>query len=110
MGSRMEVISSNFYSNCLIESIKAKIKDPKNVKITIVPPWYNEVFCFHAMWTDGVNDYDFGSEGMGDSFIGNWTVHKGHVRRYKLGSNDRYVRICKKRYHLRKERRRNKNK
>lgn len=29
------------YSNCLFEAIKAKIKDPKNVQIRLIPPSIN---------------------------------------------------------------------
>ena len=49
-----------FYSNCLFESIKHKIKDWKNIKITYIPAQYNECFCHHFMWSDGEHDYDFG--------------------------------------------------
>ena len=46
------------YSNCLIEAIKAKIKDPKNVQIIKLPKevngrkshfmWVKENFVYHA--------------------------------------------------------------
>lgn len=51
-----------FYSNCFLEAIKHKLKDWKHVKITYIPPRYNEVFCPHFLWSDGENDYDFGVE------------------------------------------------
>lgn len=40
------------YSNCLIEALKAKIKDPKNVKILILP---GKIFGehLHVMWREG---------------------------------------------------------
>ena len=49
-----------YYSNCLVEAIKYKLKDWKNVRITYIPASYNEVYCPHFMWSDGKNDYDFG--------------------------------------------------
>lgn len=43
----MTYISKYFYSNCLIEAIKAKIKHPIKVKIKYIPARLNEVFCPH---------------------------------------------------------------
>ncbi len=43
----MTYISEYFYSNCLIEAIKAKIKHPIKVKIKYIPARLNEVFCPH---------------------------------------------------------------
>lgn len=45
-------ISEYFYSNCLIEAIKVKIKHPIKVKIKYIPARLNEVFCPHLMWHD----------------------------------------------------------
>lgn len=39
------------YSNCLIEAIKAKIKDPKNVHIYLMPPSLN-YGRKHFYWVD----------------------------------------------------------
>lgn len=94
--NRFEIISHDYYSNCLIEALKAKFKDWKNVKITYVSPFYNEVFCPHFLWTDGEYDYDFGNEGRGDLGIQNWALHKGHIRRRELGYNEKYRNTCKK--------------
>lgn len=33
-----------FYSNCFLEAIKHKLKDWHHVKITYIPPQYNECF------------------------------------------------------------------
>ena len=94
---KFEIITSDYYSNCLIEAVKAKIHNPK-IKITIVMPWGNEVFCPHVLWSDGVNDFDFGNEGKGDKWIKNWTLHKGHIRKRKLGFNEKYKCVCKARH------------
>ena len=48
-----------YYSNCLIEAMKAKIKHPIKVKIKYIPAYMNEVFCTHVMWHDGEYTYDF---------------------------------------------------
>ena len=63
--------------------------------MTFVMPWHNEVFCPHIMWSDGEYDYDFGNEGKWDSFIQNWTLHKGHVRRREIGFNEKYKQTFK---------------
>ena len=44
------------YSNCLFEALKAKIKDPKNVRIFFIPRKINHNE-FHFMWTDGKKVY-----------------------------------------------------
>ena len=94
----MVIISDDYYSNCLIEAIKAKLKDPKNVKITLCLPWFNEVFCPHFMWTDGVADYDFGIE-CWIPMITAYTIHKGHIRKREKGFIEKYQRAMKKRFY-----------
>ena len=42
---------TKMYSNCLLEAIKAKIKDPKNVHIFLLPKEVND--CMHFMWKKG---------------------------------------------------------
>ena len=90
-------MSDLFYSNCLIQALKAKVRNPKRVKITYVSPFANEVFCPHLLWSDGVNDYDFGIEGYLNWYQRLW--FKGHIRIRPLGFNERYkktVEISKK--------------
>lgn len=94
--SKFKIISGDYISNCLIEAIKAKLKDWKNIKITYVSPFDNEVFCPHFLWSDGVYDYDFGNEGKGDQGLLNWTFHKGHIRQRALGYNKKYKETCKR--------------
>jgi len=54
-----------YYSNCLIEVIKAKIRWGKQIRIIYIPSWKNEVFCPHFMWHDLAdgNLYDFHYDG-----------------------------------------------
>ena len=96
MSEKFEIISRDFYSNCLIEAIKAKLRDWQHIKITCVSPFDNEVFCPHLLWSDGKYDYDFGNEEKGDQGILNWTLHKGHIRKRGLGFNQRYKNVCQK--------------
>lgn len=95
MSKKFEIISKDFYSNCLIEAVKAKLKDWKHIKITYISPFDNKVFCPHFLWSDGKYDYDFGNAG-GDKNILNWTLHKGHIRKRGLGFNQKYKETCKK--------------
>lgn len=92
---KFKIISKDYYSNCLIEAIRAKLKNWRGIKITYVSPFHNEVFCPHILWSDGEYDYDFGNEGKGDQGILNWTLHEGHIRQRKLGYNERYKKTCK---------------
>lgn len=73
-------ITDKFYSNCLIEAIKAKVKDPFRIKIMYVPPKGNGIIG-HFMWTDGEFDYDFGADVYPRQVI----LFKGGIRRRKLG-------------------------
>lgn len=45
-----------FYSNCLIEAIKAKLKDWKNVRILYIPNHFNISRGGHFVWKDKTND------------------------------------------------------
>ena len=87
-------VSDYFYSNCLLEALKAKIRHPFKVKITFVPK--SESGCCHFMWSDGEHDYDFGAERhfrWYDNFL-----FKGCIRQRELGSNERYKRKMQNRY------------
>jgi hypothetical protein len=70
-----------YYSNCLIETLKAKIKWGRQVKIIYIPSWKNEVFCPHFMWHDLKDDniYDFSCDGYLEKW---WNLFwfKGYVR------------------------------
>ena len=46
------------YSNCLIEAIKAKIKDPKHIKIHMIPLKLNHNRV-HFYWTDSESFYHY---------------------------------------------------
>lgn len=44
--------TGDYYSNCMIEAIRAKIKWKNQIKIIFLPPWKNDAFCCHFMWHD----------------------------------------------------------
>lgn len=56
----IECISNYFYSNCLIEALKAKFKEPENVKIVKAKSAYK--MLPHFLWDKGDGYlYDFGT-------------------------------------------------
>lgn len=85
-------ISKEYHSNCLIEAIKAKIKD-KNVKIYFCRPRITENGHFqmcHCMWTDGIADYDFSDR---EECALKWYQclwFKGAIRQFEYGFAKRY--------------------
>ena len=44
------------YSNCLLEAIKAKLKNPKNVKVLCIPRGFNIDDGVHFIWEDKTLD------------------------------------------------------
>lgn len=82
-----------YYSNCLIEAIRAKLKNPKKVKIKYIPAHLNEVFCPHIMWHDGKYTYDFYAKGYLKPFQRLW--HKGHIRKSEYGYYDKVMNTLK---------------
>lgn len=78
-----------FYSNCLIEALKAKIKNPFKVKIKYMPAHLNEVFCPHLMWHDGEYTYDFYTSGRLKWYQVLW--HKGHIRKSEYDYYDKCI-------------------
>ena len=97
--AKHEDITPLYYSNCLFECIKAKIKNPK-IKITYLSPFINKEFCPHFMWSDGEYDYDFGINGYIPFCRVFW--FKGCIRRRKLGFNRKWKRAAIKSYYNRK--------
>lgn len=89
---------ADFYSNCLIQALKAKIKHPFKVKITFIRPRLTECPypCPHFMWSDGEYDYDFGVERYLKPTEVVW--FKGYIRKRKLGFNQKYKELRIKKY------------
>lgn len=82
------IITKPFYSNCIIEAIKAKIKNPKNVKFTII--WKINMIFPHIMWTDGKYDYDFGFEKHQNISMIHLVFYKGVIHKRNLGFNKKF--------------------
>lgn len=93
--SNIELKPCPFYSNCLIEAIKAKIRHPFKVKIKYVPAYLNEVFCPHIMWHDGEYTYDFYASGYLTPLQRLW--HKGEIRKSECGYYDKVISTLKER-------------
>ena len=75
-------MTGEYWSNCLIEALKAKIKHGKEIKLIFIPPWKNDVFCPHLMWHDLVDDNIKDFHG-GAGYIQHWYedfLFKGHIR------------------------------
>ena len=75
-------MKQEYYSNCLIETIKAKIKWGKQIRIIHIPARKNEVFCPHFMWHDLLDDNikDFHAE---NGYVEKWYnifLFKGYIR------------------------------
>lgn len=76
-----------YWSNCIIEAVRAKVRNP-NVKILVIWPWNNEAFCMHLAWTDGQSEYDFHARGVP---VYGWIWHKGYIREKPLGWTQSYI-------------------
>ena len=85
-------ISGEFYSNCLIEVIKAKMRN-KNVTIYFCKPRITENGRFqmcHFMWSDGVADYDFSDREEHNLKWYQCLWFKGAIRQFEYGFGKRY--------------------
>lgn len=81
-----EILRGPFRSNCLLEAVKAKLRHPIKVRLTLVT--HSEAGCPHFLWSDGTSDYDFGTEQRltGTQIL----LFRGCIRRYELGFNQGY--------------------
>lgn len=86
-------VTSNFYSNCFIEAVKAKMTDWRNVRIIVFLPSY--AGSLHFAWTDGKNDYWFYPE---KATVGIFETlwHEGTIEKRKAGTFDRLKQIQKR--------------
>lgn len=90
-----------FWSNCIIEAVRAKLRNPKDVRFIMIWPWYNEVWCPHLMWTDGAFEYDFHAYHI--PWWG-WLWHRGFIRIKAPGWARSYI-DARQRLKRRRERR-----
>lgn len=90
--TKYEIVSKEFYSNCMIEAAKRKIRNP-GIKIYFCRPRITEngnLQMFHFMWSDGKADYDFSSSKENDVPLYKNLLFKGAVRKFDLGFAEKY--------------------
>lgn len=75
------------YSNCLIEAVKAKLKDPKNTYIFKTPKEINEIL--HFMWKKG--DFYYHAPIVGKIHWYNRLFHKTVVKKCSKESFDALI-------------------
>jgi hypothetical protein len=85
-------ITRQYYSNCMIEALKAKIRN-RRVKIYFCKPRITENGNFqmcHFMWSDGTADFDFSDDESTGLPWYKCFWFKGAVRQFELGFAARY--------------------
>ena len=88
-----QYITEAYISNCMIEAIKAKIRNP-NIRIYFCKPRITEngnFQMFHFMWSDGNYDYDFSDDDCGNFPWYKCFLFKGMIRRFPLGFAEKYT-------------------
>lgn len=97
LDDRFSVASGYYYSNCLIEALKAKIHNPK-VKIYFCKPRIvNGNFqTFHFMWSDSDADYDFSDMHRGEMKWYKYFIFRGSIRKFNKGFAKKYSRYRNK--------------
>lgn len=71
-------VTPEYLSNCFIEAVRAKLRDPCHVKLYFRKPTKRQMF--HFMWSDGKADYDFSDSGDGDLPWYKCLLFKGQIR------------------------------
>ncbi len=96
---KYKIISSGYYSNCMIEALKAKFKDPGHIKIYFCKPRITEngnFQMFHFMWSDSKADYDFSDLNDGEMPWYKDFIFKGVLRKFPPGFAEEYSRCRNK--------------
>lgn len=95
MKSRWSYVSKVYYSNCLIEAVKAKIKNPKEVHIYCGKPFRNRYQIhegYHFMWADKEGSYDFSDAwDVEDPGHQHPIWYRGQIRKFKPDFAKRYT-------------------
>ena len=95
------MIANEYYSNCLVEALKAKLKWGNHVDLIFIPSWKNDGVPWvpHWMWydRDDGNVYDFHTN--------KWMEHwwnclwwKGYIRIQPLKVFNRWYKTTGKEY------------
>lgn len=77
-----KVRTDPFYSNCFIEMVKAKIRDPR-VKVMYIPARLKGSLFPHWMWMDDDGEHDFSPGKHIPWYRLLW--HKGRIRTVRYG-------------------------
>lgn len=91
--SKYEIITDEYYSNCMVEALKAKLRNHK-VKIYFCKPRITEndnFQMFHFMWSDGKADYDFSDIKENGLPPYKNLLFKGVIRKFDLGFAKAYT-------------------
>lgn len=83
------------FSNCLIEALKAKVKDPKNTKIHIIKHLSNDSIFWHFWWEDNEYAYNFISEKPRRFQV---FLFKGNVDKKPLENYIVFSKLCDQNY------------
>lgn len=92
MTNKFKIISKGYYSNCMIEAIKAKISNPQ-IKVYYCKPRITKNGRFqmlHFMWSDGIWDYDFSDVNDEEMPWYKDFIFRGHLRKFEKGFAERY--------------------
>lgn len=87
-------ITDKYSSNCLIEAIKAKLRNPSGVKIYFCKPRITENGNFqwlHFMWSDKNYSYDFSDDEETEIPWYRTFWYKGRIRQFKKDFAKRYT-------------------
>ncbi len=98
MSEKFRYITSYYKSNCFIEAIKAKIKNPK-IKIYFCRPRHTENNNFqmcHFMWSDDINSYDFSDDQKEPLPIYKCFYFKGRIRKFHKNFAEEYAKYRNK--------------
>lgn len=80
-------------SNCLIEALKAKIRQPKKVTIYCVHSLRaRKKKRLHFMWSDGENDFEF----VPLSRFYFPLIFRGQIKVHSLGTIEKFKKLCAK--------------
>ena len=95
-------VTPEYVSNCMLEAFKAKLKDPRRVKLYFLKPRFKPFRMFHFMWTDGKADYDFSDHYYDPEHnFPPKLFFRGHIRKFKQGFAARYIAADKAKRHKR---------
>lgn len=77
------------WSNCLIEAVKAWVKD-HSIKLYFLPSYSDKIPLFHIAWSDGKAEYSFeGYHRPRHWYTTLW--YYGCIRKHNIGWANKYI-------------------